>query len=97
MRCVESDCVGCGLPCRGSACPYHGTYTRCYCDNCGNEVNPEEESLYELEGKEVCLRCYASAKIHDLLNDLWSDGDFMEVLQEWADVDSVHIPRGEDE
>ena len=47
----ENDCVDCGLPCLGNACPNKRRPHR-YCDECG-----EEEQLYEYDGLELCLSC----------------------------------------
>ena len=51
MRKTESECVQCGMPCIGSACPNYAV-TRYYCDKCG-----EEETLYDYEGEELCAEC----------------------------------------
>lgn len=51
MRRIENDCVGCDLPCIGNACPYRNV-PHYYCDECGDEI-----TLYEFEGKELCLDC----------------------------------------
>jgi len=51
MRETSNECVDCGLPCRGNACPYRNV-TRLYCDNCHDET-----TLYEHEGQELCLDC----------------------------------------
>lgn len=52
MRKEENDCVGCGLPCIGSACGYaHAVHY--YCDGCGNE-----DTLYiSPDGRELCADC----------------------------------------
>lgn len=51
MQRTESECVDCGFPCMGEACP-HFRVTRYYCDKCGSE-----ETLYEYEDKELCADC----------------------------------------
>ena len=51
MKKIESDCVGCGLPCLGKSCPYREV-THYYCDKCG-----EEETLYYYDGAELCIEC----------------------------------------
>ena len=49
MKKIENDCVGCAMGCidcgRKRAVHY-------YCDNCR-----DEETLYEFEGKELCISC----------------------------------------
>ena len=52
MRTEENDCVGCGLPCIGSACGYaHAVHY--HCDGCGNE-----DTLYiSPDGQELCADC----------------------------------------
>lgn len=47
----ENECVDCGLPCYGDACPYRHV-PHYYCDECG-----DEEKLYEFDGQELCIRC----------------------------------------
>lgn len=51
MKRTESECVSCGFPCMGEACPYFRV-TRFYCDECKDEAE-----LYEYEGKELCADC----------------------------------------
>lgn len=51
MQRTESECVDCGKPCIGIACP-HYRVTRFYCDKCG-----AEETLYEYGGQELCGEC----------------------------------------
>lgn len=51
MRVVENECVDCGRPCLGSACPYRNV-VRHYCDNC-----KEETDLYYFDGEELCIDC----------------------------------------
>ena len=51
MRETGSECVSCGLPCLGRACPNYEV-TRFYCDKC-----KQEATLYEYEGEEWCADC----------------------------------------
>lgn len=51
MKRTESECVDCGFPCMGEACPYFRV-TRYYCDECD-----EEATLYKYEGQELCAEC----------------------------------------
>ena len=51
MKKIEDECVSCGLPCLGSACPYRNVM-RFYCDKCG-----EEATLYHYDDKELCAEC----------------------------------------
>jgi hypothetical protein len=51
---VEDDCVGCQLPCIGSACPYKNAL-HFYCDVCEEEV--EDNMLWKVDGKQVCEYC----------------------------------------
>ena len=53
MQRTESECVQCGFPCIGMACPYYRV-TRYYCDEC-----KREETLYKYEDKEICIDCLA--------------------------------------
>lgn len=53
MRKTESECVQCGMPCIGKACPNFDV-TRYYCDNPKCRA---EETLYEYEGEELCGEC----------------------------------------
>lgn len=48
----EDDCVGCGLPCLGNACPYKNA-PHLYCDKCGEEY----EVLYKYDCEELCKDC----------------------------------------
>lgn len=48
----ENDCVDCGLPCRGSSCPYRHV-KHYYCDKCGEDV----EELYDYDNQELCEEC----------------------------------------
>ena len=51
MKKVFNECVECGLPCLGNACP-NRRVTRFFCDNCG-----EEADLYYFDGQELCISC----------------------------------------
>lgn len=51
MQKIENECVSCGLPCLGSACP-HSRVTRYYCDECKDET-----TLYHYDGSELCIDC----------------------------------------
>ena len=51
MRVTENECVDCGKPCMGNACPYRNV-TRHYCDEC-----KMEELLYHYDGEELCIEC----------------------------------------
>lgn len=48
---TENECVNCGLPCRGEACP-NTKVTRVYCDECGDEGR-----IYHFEGQHLCINC----------------------------------------
>jgi len=58
MGCVkmvryENECVDCGKPCLGTACP-NRRVKRLYCDDCGCEA----EELFELNDyDELCADC----------------------------------------
>ena len=60
MKRTENECVNCGLPCIGDTCPYKRV-TRYYCDECGDEC-----TLYEYEGKELCIGCVQELLIESL-------------------------------
>lgn len=47
----ENECVSCGLPCFGSACPNRNV-AHYYCDECGSE-----ETLFRYFHKELCRDC----------------------------------------
>ena len=51
MKRYENECVDCGLPCMGSACPKRKV-PHFYCDKCGDET-----TLYEYDGHELCIDC----------------------------------------
>lgn len=48
---VENDCVDCGLPCMGSACPNRNVLYF-YCDECGDNAD-----LYHFDGEQLCETC----------------------------------------
>lgn len=54
------NCVGCGLPCLHSACPY---YARDYvvCDICGAPIRPAENDDYNCI-EFLCDRCWEERK-----------------------------------
>lgn len=89
MRSVGNDCVGCE---RCVNCGRKNGYVVYECDKCGAEIDPEEECLYELDGKEVCLKCYALAKAKDWIAEMFGrDESFMEVLINYADADAIDL------
>ena len=51
MKKKETECVSCGLPCMGTACPNYEV-TRFYCDECESE-----DTLYHYDDKELCIDC----------------------------------------
>lgn len=51
MKKTGSECVSCGMPCMGHACPNHSV-TRHYCDRCGTE-----DTLYQTDEGELCADC----------------------------------------
>jgi hypothetical protein len=51
MKIIENECVDCGLPCIGNACPYRNV-ARFYCDECN-----EETEIYYFDGQELCIDC----------------------------------------
>jgi hypothetical protein len=50
----ERECVDCGLPCVGQACP-HFSVPHYYCDDCD-----EERDTYHFESEELCINCIKS-------------------------------------
>lgn len=48
---VTNECVDCGLPCLGNACPYRNV-KRYYCDEC-----KEEAKTYHYDGRHLCIDC----------------------------------------
>lgn len=63
MRIKENDCVDCGLPCIGRACPYREV-EHIYCDDCGCEIWIEEMHT-ECNGEEVCDICHNKRREDD--------------------------------
>lgn len=51
---LENECVSCGLPCLGNACPNRAV-PHYYCDCCNDEFEPNE--LYDYEGEMLCSEC----------------------------------------
>ena len=62
MKTLQDDCVQCGRPCLGDACPYRNV-AHYYCDECG-----EEEPLYYYDGEELCANCILERVTEKLLN-----------------------------
>jgi hypothetical protein len=52
MRVVDTDCVGCGLPCTYEACRYYKV-VRYLCDQCGEE----QDELFYFGPDELCIDC----------------------------------------
>lgn len=50
IRC-EDKCVGCGIPCMRTGCPYVRVPI-CFCDLCGSS-----EGEYRIEGVDMCKSC----------------------------------------
>ena len=53
MTRYESDCVSCGLPCLGTACPHYRVLVMT-CDRCGEET---DTLYYGRSGDELCAGC----------------------------------------
>lgn len=72
MKEVTDECVSCGLPCLGNACP-NSHVTHWYCDNCKDEFAPEE--LYVTEDEEtLCQDCLLGRfKTVDQMGDDFGD------------------------
>lgn len=51
---IENDCVDCGKPCLGIACPYFRV-KHFYCDECGEDCDPGD--MHEVDGKIICSDC----------------------------------------
>ena len=49
----ENECVSCGLPCLGNACPNRNV-PHYYCDECKDEI---EGDRYEEDGDDLCESC----------------------------------------
>ena len=86
MRKLESDCVGCGLPC-SVGCPYYGDKLKLYCDKCGDDV----DYLYELGKEEVCLKYLVYNKMKDFIDSVWDDDDFQTIAEEWGSGYEVNL------
>ena len=52
---IVKECVHCGLPCLGTACP-NNVVKRYYCDVCRKEMDPEDLYLDE-DSEMVCSDC----------------------------------------
>lgn len=52
MKYVDTECVGCGLPCIYYACPFYEV-EHFKCDRCGEE----DVKLYHYNGEEICQEC----------------------------------------
>ena len=96
MITVGNDCVGC------ERCVHcgRGSYVVYECDLCGKEIKPESgEGMYRLNAdKDVCLKCYVKEKASQFIEDNWGDDAFMEILEDWADIDKYAIGEdGDDE
>lgn len=55
MVTYENECCGCAVPaypCMGNSCPNRHV-KHLYCDKCKDDV----ETLYEVDGKELCADC----------------------------------------
>jgi hypothetical protein len=46
-----NECVDCGKPCLGDACPYRKV-PHYYCDKCDDET-----TIYHFDGRELCISC----------------------------------------
>lgn len=62
-RRIENQCVNCGLPCLGCACP-HRNVSVDYCDDCG-----EEGAEYRIDRDDLCENC-AEQRIKDAFDSL---------------------------
>jgi len=51
----ENECVSCGFPCMGNACPYRRV-PYYYCDNCGKEIY--EDKVKEIYERHYCIQCW---------------------------------------
>ena len=52
---ITNECVDCGLPCLGDACPFRHV-VRWHCVECQEEFSPDELYLYEDE-ETLCQDC----------------------------------------
>ena len=97
MRSVGSDCVGCE---RCVNCGRKNGYVVYECDLCGKEIKTESgEGMYRLNyDKDVCLKCYVKEKVSEFIEDNWGDDAFMEILEDWADINKYALGEdGDDE
>ena len=54
---IENHCAGCtelGMHCLGKFCSNIDVEV-CYCDKCGEEVEPDE--IFEVDGEQICYEC----------------------------------------
>ena len=65
----ENECVDCGRPCLGSACPYKSVIHK-YCDCCGEEV----KRLYYYRGEQMCEDCILEFTLNELREVRDDDG-----------------------
>lgn len=54
MKKIENECVDCGQPCRGNACPYRNV-PRYYCDICGDLL--DRYNHYVVDNQDYCEEC----------------------------------------
>ncbi len=59
MKKRVSDCVDCGLPCLGRACP-HNSVELVLCDFCLDN-HTETDAEYVLDGIDLCEDCFYDA------------------------------------
>lgn len=52
---TRDECVHCGLPCLGNACP-NRSVTHYICDECGAECDPDELYIDD-DNAELCREC----------------------------------------
>lgn len=53
----ENECVGCDLPCMGSACP-NRRVAHYFCDSCEDEFEPEALYYDDVTDEELCATCF---------------------------------------
>lgn len=74
----ENDCVGCPQGC--IHCGRDG-YIVIVCDKCGQN---DEQKIYRVQGKDMCLSCLLEEYQGDFIADMW--GEICEKFGErWAD------------
>lgn len=54
MITYTNECVDCGKPCLGRACP-NSHVAHFKCDGCGDEVG--EDELFDYDDKALCIDC----------------------------------------